>query len=239
MSYWTNIFGTIYVEPLGYSEHAREFVLRTVLDHLPQVAGSEGDLGVSVAADPRRRVWTSSDEFGQELTGSDGRSLRGESVGYFLTVHASLRDRMLAQTVSDFDAWLGTLAQRVRVKQIMVRVSDDMGGERDYLDAAPYADMFREPSYARDDFKAMRDVRRCPNWRYDFMPDLSDVGNWCETLPYLVPGGAETMLELDELGGCIPDDERDEREDATDDEEYEFAAFESEHGPGEPNPDED
>lgn len=210
MSFWTHVFGTIYVEPIGYSEHARDFVLHTVLDHLPPVTGSERDMYVDVVKDPRIRSSSSSDEFGQEVREDGRREMFHQSVGYFLVLHGSLRDRMFDKTVSEFDEWLETLARRVEVSEVMVRVASDMGDERQYLDAEPYRDMFEEPSYMRDGFETMTAVRRCPDWRYDFMPDLSGIGNWCETLPYLVPGGAEMMRELDAIGGQIPNDEDDD-----------------------------
>lgn len=213
MSFWTHVFGTIYVEPIGYSEHARDFVLHTVLDHLPPVTGSERDVYVDVIKDPLIRFSSSSDEFGQEPREDGRHEMFDQSVGYFLVLHGSLRDRMFDKTVSEFDEWLKTLARRVRIKEILVRVSDDMEQSRQYADAGEYYDMFEEPSYEREGFATMTAIRRCPNWRYDFMPDLSGVGNWCETLPYLVPGGAEMMRELDEIGGQIPAEELDEEDD--------------------------
>lgn len=204
MSFWTHVFGTVKVEPLGYSEHAREFVLRTVLDHLPPVIGSEGDMRVDVVPDDDKTFWSSSDEFGQSRRPGPGRRrMAGQSVAYFLVLHGNLRDRMFPQTKQDLDAWLGTLARRVRVREIMVRVTSDMGDCVTYEDALPYYEMFEEPSYQRDGFETMTATRRCPDWRYDFMPDLEGVGNWCEVLPYLVPGGAEALRELDEIGGHL------------------------------------
>ena len=202
MSFWTHVFGTIKVEPLGYSDHAREFVLRSVLDHIPEVSGSEGSMHVEVAKSQYQDMFSSTDEFGQSL----GGSMLGQTSSFFVTVYADLRDRMFAETKGEFDAWLQKLAHCVRVREIMVRVTSDCGDEENYLDATPYYDMFDEPSYIRDGFGRMSDVARCPDWRYDFMPDMSGVGNWCEVLPYLIPGGAEALRELDEIGGHLEDD---------------------------------
>ena len=208
MSYWTHVFGTIKVEPLGYSDHAREFVLKTLLDHMPEVSGSEGPMRIEVAKSQYQTLFSTSDEFGQEAKGR--RSFFGQTAAFFITVYGNLRDRMFDQTKGEFDTWLEELARRTRVREIMVRVTSDCGDEQNYLDAAPYYDMFCVPSYKRDDFGRMSDIRRCPDWRYDFMPDFSGVGNWCEAIPYLVPGGAQAMHELDELGGHVEEDDEDE-----------------------------
>ena len=198
MSFWTQVFGTVEVKPLGYSEHAREFVLKTVLDYLPPVTGSEGPMRINAIMSEYKTSYSSTDDFGQDR---DSRHLRGQATAFLVTVYGSLRDRMFEQTKGEFDAWLETLARRVLVTDVMVRVSSDCGDVAKYEDASPYREMFEEPSYQRDGFGSMSDVQRCPNWRYDFMPDLDGVGNWCETLPYLVPGGAEALQELDEIGG--------------------------------------
>lgn len=216
MSFWTHAFGTIKVEPLGYSEHAREFVLKTVLDHLPPVTGSEGDMRVDIVPDNQKMFWSSSDEFGQEHIEDGRRRMFGQSVAYFLVIHGDFRDRMFERTQLEFDAWLDTLARRVHVKEIMVRLTADTGDVATYEDASPYYDLLDEPSYQRDGFETMTAIHRCPDWRYDFVPDFAGVGNWCEMLPYLVPGGAEALRELDGIGGHLDweDEEEDEGDEA-------------------------
>lgn len=210
MSFWTHVFGTVKVEPLGYSEHAREFVLKTVLDHLPAVTGSEGDMHVDVVPDCQKVSWSSSDEFGQEVWEGGHRRMLGQSVAYFLVLHGDFRDRVFAQTKDEFDAWMETLAKRVRIRELMVRLTADTGDVTTYEDALFYDGMFEEPSYQREEFETMTAIHRCPNWRYDFMPDMEGVGNWCEMLPYLVPGGADALMELDEIGGHAFEDDDEE-----------------------------
>ena len=209
MSFWTHVFGTVKVEPLGYSEHAREFVLKTVLDHLPPVTGIEGNMHVDIVPDCQQVSWSSSDEFGQ---GNVHRHLFGQSVAYFLVLHGDFRDRMFDQTKPEFDAWLETLAKRVQVRELMVRLVSDTDDMVTYMDAVPYYDMFEKPSYQRDGFETMTAIHRCPDWRYSFMPDMEGIGNWCELTAYLVPSGAEALRELDEIGGHLEDWEDDEED---------------------------
>lgn len=41
MSCWTKIRGYVEVEPFGRTQEEKEFILKTVLNHLPLVSGSE------------------------------------------------------------------------------------------------------------------------------------------------------------------------------------------------------
>ena len=46
MSYWTYLNGTITVDCIGRTTEEAEYILKTVLNHLPRVTGSEGDMNV-------------------------------------------------------------------------------------------------------------------------------------------------------------------------------------------------
>lgn len=48
MSWWSYIHGTIEVFPMGRTQAEKRYILDTVLDHLPRVTGSEGDMDVYV-----------------------------------------------------------------------------------------------------------------------------------------------------------------------------------------------
>lgn len=48
MSYWTYINGTITVCPMGRTQPEKRYILETVLNHLPRVTGSEGDIDVYI-----------------------------------------------------------------------------------------------------------------------------------------------------------------------------------------------
>lgn len=65
MSWWSYIHGTIVVSPTGRTQAEKRYVLDTVLDHLPQVTGSEGDMNVYVIQKNGHNSSCSHDEFGQ------------------------------------------------------------------------------------------------------------------------------------------------------------------------------
>ena len=48
MSYWTYLTGTITVGVMGRTQAEKRYILDTVLDHLPRVTGSEGDMDIYV-----------------------------------------------------------------------------------------------------------------------------------------------------------------------------------------------
>lgn len=46
MSYWSFVHGTVTVLPFGRTQAEKRYLLDTVLDHLPKVTGSEGDMNI-------------------------------------------------------------------------------------------------------------------------------------------------------------------------------------------------
>ena len=64
MSWWTHINGTILVSPMGRSQPEKRYILDTVLEHLPRVTGSEGDMEVYVQQRAGHNSSSSHDEFG-------------------------------------------------------------------------------------------------------------------------------------------------------------------------------
>lgn len=49
MSSWTYINGTITVRPMGRTQPEKRYILETVLNHLPRVTGSEGDMNIYIS----------------------------------------------------------------------------------------------------------------------------------------------------------------------------------------------
>ncbi len=48
MSHWTYISGIVEVCPIGNTQPQKRYILDTVLEHLPVVSGSEGNMKVHV-----------------------------------------------------------------------------------------------------------------------------------------------------------------------------------------------
>lgn len=158
MSSWTHINGAIIVRPAGRSQPEIEYVLRTVLDHLPMVTGSEGPMHVYVQKCEGFNSSSSHDEFGQPSNLGSGHFKTQRE--YIIAVDGRLRDREFSRTYREFQRWLCRLAKRVRVEDVLVRVSGydrsaviDDPGER-------YHSMYELPSWCNGSKE--------PAW-YEFM----------------------------------------------------------------------
>lgn len=179
MSCWTHVFGTISVEPMGRTQPEKRYILDTVLDHLPRVTGSEGDMEVYVVQRKGHNSSCSCDEFGMRtnnLTDSYGEKSRRRGWlqvqdEYLLVLRGNLRDRTFEETKHELLKWLCRLSKRVIVKKILVGVNEDWH-EKEMLIQEEYGkfhDMFETPSWARD---YVRDPES----------NNFDGPNWCEYL---------------------------------------------------------
>ena len=171
MSWWTHINGTVLVSPMGRSQPEMRYILDTVLEHLPRVTGSEGDMEVYVTQREGHDSSCSHDEFGMKtnnLTDWYGnKSLQGwhrTQSQYIITVWANLRDRHFEETKREFMNWLCRLAKRVSVDDVLVSIQGDCDREWLIRDHGERFDkMFEWPSWSKiRDKKFNGDTE--PNW---------------------------------------------------------------------------
>lgn len=163
MSSWTYIRGTIHVRPFGRTQAEKTYILQTVIDHLPRVTGSEGDMDVYTIKKNGTSSSCSVDEFGMTtnlLTDRYGdRSRDGwlrTQDEYILVVDASLRDRCFDETFKEFQNWLCRLAKRIEVFDVFVEIKSC---ERSCIiqdKNLAYLKMFESPSWCNDNGD--------PNW---------------------------------------------------------------------------
>lgn len=130
MSSWTYISGTIEVSPYGKTQHEKEYTLKTTLDHLPVVTGSERDMEVDILPLRGYDEMSSCDEFG-EVTNNlrDKHGRRNRKRGwmytqskYILVINSSLRDRDFFQTYKEFIKWICRLAKRIQVESVLIKI---------------------------------------------------------------------------------------------------------------------
>lgn len=122
MSFWTHINGVITVSPMGRTQPEKEYILKTVLSHLPKVTGSERDMTIQILQKPGFDLSSTHDEFLQYSNLRDDRYGFSTQSEYFLVVNASLRDRTFIETYREFLKWLCRLAKRVDVESVLVRI---------------------------------------------------------------------------------------------------------------------
>lgn len=132
MSFWTHIFGSIAVSVPGRTQAEIQYILDTVLEHLPVVTGSEGAMEVHAVRRDGHNTCYSCDEFGMRTNnlrspqyGDKTRRYGGMETQdqYTLVINAGLRDRMFEQTKREFLKWLVRLSKRLWVEDVLVEVS--------------------------------------------------------------------------------------------------------------------
>ena len=169
MSNWSYIHGTIVVSPMGRTQAEKRYILETVLNHLPQVYGSEGNMDVYVIQKNGTNMSSSSDEFGEDTNNLDRGWLRVQTE-YILVVDGSLRDTVAKETYRSFQNWLCRLAKRMDISDVQVKITDYFD-KFIVDDASSYREMFEEPSWSDEDSK-----------------------NWCEYLMWDYPRDNEGNL---------------------------------------------
>lgn len=181
MSRWSYITGWVRVMPMGRTQEEKDYILKTVLNHLPVVQGSEEDMYVHIIKAAGHDTSCGGDEYGYrsnnlfvEGYGVPYRSrdgwLRYQSV-YYLFIEGHLRDREFDWTYRQFIKWLTRLAKRIDVADIDVVVSDSWGEKSIRVEQQGFDEMFELPSWAKN---RKEDKYISPYEDYDY--------NWCEHL---------------------------------------------------------
>ena len=131
MSMWTYINGTVSVSVPGRSQEECDHILKSIIEHLPVVTGSERDMEIFVNQSNRKNTACCSDEFGYQIYNNE----------YILTCNAELRDREYYKTLKELSKWLCRLAKRVMVDGILLKLND---WNRHYVidDSTPYELMY-------------------------------------------------------------------------------------------------
>lgn len=188
MSYWTYINGTVTVSSMGRTTEESEYILKTVLNHLPRVTGSEGDMDVHII---RKNGYSSSmscDEFGQRTNNLvTSRGIKSQRRGwlnvqneYILVVNGSLRDREFEQTYREFTKWFIRLCKRVTCKSVLVEIKNDWDKRTLIQDR----NIQNEKYSWQNVFEA---IHEWPTWCNDSKDEYKEP-NWCE---YLIWEGAK------------------------------------------------
>lgn len=158
MSQWSYVRGTVIVSPMGRTQPEKRYILDTVLDHLPMVTGSEGDMDVYVIQKNGHDSSCSCDEFGMNTNNLEsiygGKSNMGwlnVQSQYILVVDGSLRDRTFEETKRGFVKWLCRLAKRVTVEKALVTVESLDGRMLIQEDMGALWNMFESPSWSNED----------------------------------------------------------------------------------------
>ena len=160
MSSWTYVDGIINVRVPGRTQHEMNYIINTILDHLPLVTGSEEDMYTHIIQHDGYNTSSSDDEYQcvtdhlKDWYGNNTRDgmLRTNDV-YTIHIHGHFRDRLFDQTFREFMKWLCRLCKRLDTDLILVNIR---GYDKQYTinipDTwnTPYRKMYEYPSWARD-----------------------------------------------------------------------------------------
>lgn len=167
MSYWTYLTGTVTVGVMGRTQAEKRYILDTVLDHLPRVTGSEGDMDIYVIQKNGHNSSCSCDEFGQRTNNLvDSYGYKSRNRGwlqtqdeYILTIDGALRDREFEQTYREFIKWLVRLGKRVQIEHLLVEVkgygkstivTDRYIQNEKYSYKKVFENLFEDPSWSNE-----------------------------------------------------------------------------------------
>lgn len=154
MSDWTHIKGFIEVVPFGRTQAEKRYILETTLSHLPEVTGSERNMYTHIIQRGGYNFYDSDNEFGEPL--EKGRQLQNN---YIIVVEGDFRDRLLEETVLEFNQWLTTLCKRIFTDKCLIEITNE-----------------REREVINKDFKELEKLFEEPSWMN------KDSKNWCEYL---------------------------------------------------------
>lgn len=201
MSYWTYVNGNITVSPMGRTQVEKRYILETVLDHLPFVTGSEGNMDVYIIQKNGYNSSSSHTEFGEWGGYKNWKTLSTEVQDeYILVVDGSLRDRMFDQTYKEFQKWICRLAKRVDISDVLVEVK---GYEKSTLVKNPnlkgkqswetvYGQMNEKPTWCYDDSEYAE-----PNWCEYLMWERAKNSSYPMMLEYKYVNDEENDKEVE------------------------------------------
>lgn len=118
MSNWTYIRGLIELDVPGRTQAEMDYILQTVIDHLPKVTGSEGAMDIHIVRAYGHNSWQNFDEFYNRVEDFKTQSR------YFIVLDGSLRDRYYEDTFKELNKFLNRLAKRLIVESTYVRLHD-------------------------------------------------------------------------------------------------------------------
>ena len=186
MSLWSYIKGYCEVDVIGRTQEEKEYILKTVLNHLPIVQGSEEDMYVHIIKAGGYNSSCNFDEYGK-MTNNLKTMGYGEyyhtkegyrhlQSNYYIFIEGHLRDREFSTTYKQFVRWLTRLSKRIQVELVDVVISGDYNRE-ERICTSEFNKLYVYPSWLDMNNQYVKPFRG-----YNY--------NWCE---HLMWGNEEDM----------------------------------------------
>lgn len=153
MSHWTYVKGMIEVSCYAVSNPQVRYIIESVLEHLPVVSGSEGNMRIHTVYGTYTWHSSSHNEFGEWMRYRRDADCDGWyelDNGCFLVIDGALRDRDFKETLLEFNKWMNRLAKRLLVSEVMVKISDHYEKEILIQNSEPYSAMYEPFSWEKE-----------------------------------------------------------------------------------------
>lgn len=113
---WTYVRGLIELDVPGRTQAEKDYILQTVIDHLPKVTGSECNMEIHTVRAYGYDMWSNRDEL-------DNLALDFKTQSrYFLVLDGRLRDRYYEDTFEELNKFLNRLAKRIYIESMYVNL---------------------------------------------------------------------------------------------------------------------
>lgn len=128
MSNWTTVSGVIEVDTYAGTTHKARYITECVINHLPRISGSEGDVDIFINQPSNYNLSSSCDELCAEtnLMEKDYYGFRQHKVQTktIITVQGHLRDTYSNEIYRQVVKWLTRLSKRLHVCSVHLYVAD-------------------------------------------------------------------------------------------------------------------
>ena len=176
--------------------------METVLDHLPRVTGSEGDMDAYIIQKNGFDCGSSHTEFGEWGGYKNWKTLSTEIQSeYILVVNGSLRDRQFIQTFREFMKWIVRLGKRVGIEDVLVEIKDDVKStiiknhpiSNSHSYSTVFEGLFEDPSW----YNRKNGEHKEPNWCEFMMYDRAKDSSFPMMLAYKYFADPENDAEVE------------------------------------------
>lgn len=140
MSRWTYVTGWIKVNVPGRTQDEKDYILKTVLNHLPIVRGSEREMYFHTFRAGGYSTTEFYDEYGQRTNNLDDYFYKGYKSqkdgclrtqdSYYIFIEGNFRDTYFNKQYRQLMKWITRLAKRLYIEDIDVLYRDDMGHQQ-------------------------------------------------------------------------------------------------------------
>lgn len=118
MSNWTYVRGLIELDVPGRTQAEKDYILQTVINHLPKVTGSEKGMDIHIVKARGYDMSSNRDELDNPVWDFKTQSR------YFLVLDGNLRDRCYEETFKELNKFLNRLAKRLMIDSAYVQLND-------------------------------------------------------------------------------------------------------------------